>query len=127
MSCEIMNINDEDIEMIDSTTDSFTESFLIKNRRQKAKRTYNKMNSDYKTEELTKRKEQFQLLKEYKKRMEEKFKNQNIIPECKEVQENQKSKCLIYQERVYDEEKEKKFVENYYKIKNEQLMKAIFS
>lgn len=125
MSTEYID-NDGDIEMIDSTNTSYTDRFLQKKKKYKKKRNYNKMISQYKNEELIKRKEQYQLLIEYRKRMEEKFKNQTVTPGGKDQEETPRGKTLIYQERVYDEEKERKFVENYYKIKNAELMKAVF-
>lgn len=125
MSTEYID-NDGDIEMIDSTNTSYTDRFLQKKKKYKKKRNYNKMISQYKNEDLIKRKEQYQLLIEYRKRMEEKFKNQTVTPGGKDQEETPRGKTLIYQERVYDEEKERKFVENYYKIKNAELMKAVF-
>lgn len=122
------NNNDRDIEMIDSTNESFSFPFIDSNQKYKIKRSYQKMINNYGEKDLIKRRENYQLFLEYKKKMEEKFKGQinKLISEEENEKDIQNRKSLIYKDREYDEENEKKWVETYYKLKNEELRKAVF-
>lgn len=121
MSLIIKNDESNDIEMSESTNDFPIFIFHNKNKKYFNKRTYYEMINNAKESELDKRRENFLLSSIYKQKMDENYQNSNYYPFSYSNSTNDNG--LVMVKRKYDEEKEKKFVENYYKVKNEELMK----
>ena len=120
-------INSDDIVMKESTFSSFWPRFNI--RKCPPKRTYLEMLKDSEESTINSRVDNYKLVSKNinffeKKTAEEKSKtkhNNNMYDS-----NNPKKNLMIKKKLEYDEEKEKKFVENYYRIKNAELIKLRF-
>ena len=120
-------INSDDIVMKESTFSSFWPRFNI--RKCPPKRTYLEMLKDSEESTINSRFDNYKFVSKNiiffeKKTAEEKSKtkhNNNMYDS-----NNPKKNLMIKKKLEYDEEKEKKFVENYYRIKNAELIKLRF-
>ncbi len=105
------------------------------------KRTYMEMLNDNQETTINSRIDNFKLIDKNLKFVEKNNNIGNIYNDCKNIKNyamvkinndefsniNQAKKNLLIRRRPeYDEEKEKKFVENYYRIKNAELIKLRF-
>ena len=100
------------------------------------KRNYLEMLSDSNQTLISRRLDNYLLLNKNKKSLDNKFsenvfeknaKRNNLINDSNYLDISEiKKKIIVKKKLEYDEEKEKKFVENYYKIKNRELNKLRF-
>ena len=124
-------IGSDDIVMKESTFSSFWPRFNI--RKCPPKRTYLEMLKDSEESTINSRVDNYKLVYKNinyfeKKSTEEKSKTKNNNNNIFGMYDsnNPKKNLMIKKKLEYDEEKEKKFVENYYRIKNAELIKLRF-
>ncbi len=126
-------INCNDITMKDCAFNSFYPRFNI--RKCPRKRTYLEMLKDSEESTINSRIDNFNLLNKninyFEKKLSESNNSYDIFRKNNNIfgisdSNNAKKNFMIKRKLEYDEEKEKKFVENYYKIKNAELIKLRF-
>ena len=123
-------IGSDDIVMKESTFSSFWPRFNL--RKCPPKRTYLEMLKDSEESTINSRVDNYKLVNKNinyfeKKSTEEKSKTKNNNNIFGMYDSNNPKKNLMIKKKLeYDEEKEKKFVENYYRIKNAELIKLRF-
>lgn len=122
-----MEIENEDNIIMEECTNNSSFIFNKNFSKYPFKRTYNSMISNSNDMNLIKRIENIKLEKIYKAQSKDFFiNNRKINLESYDIGGTQGNKTIIFKPREYNEDKEKKMVENYYKIKNSELNKAIF-
>ena len=132
-------IDVDDVIMTDDNSFSFARFYPRYNSKvYPRKRTYIEMLNESNQTLINSRIENYKLINKNMKLLEnhfrEKFLNNNTTEKADDLVNNidlfdtnkLKKNLIIKKKLVYDEEKEKKFVENYYRIKNAELNKLRF-